>query len=113
MNCMTDWMAEYNTTQCDKRNSYRRKIREEAKAKADQEGGDGTASSGPGAMITNMDGTMGDGVQMVAPPTGMNEEEGERATKKIRRSPGAEGEDEDDDQDDVDETHEEEILEDE
>jgi DNA polymerase epsilon subunit 3 len=86
---LTRLFPEYNTIQCDKRNNYRRKIREEKKAQADPsapEGENGTTEGAAAAGQTNGD--------------------AEPATKKIRRSEGDEGVAANgvDDDDDVDDT---------
>jgi DNA polymerase epsilon subunit 3 len=106
-------LEKYNAVQCDKRNTYRRKVREEQKsAKASgagsvgKEGEAATAESGEESFVTVEE-----------------NENGERAAKKLRREDGqgedvggeeedapdeedVEDEDEEDEEDEVEETFE-------
>jgi DNA polymerase epsilon subunit 3 len=83
---------EYSTTMCDKRNSYRRKIREEAKPKSGTDAANGTDASELGADASAMDGVAGSEAQNAASSSAKDGTDGERAKKKLRRSPGADGE---------------------
>jgi histone H3/H4 len=47
-------LEKYNAVQCDKRNTYRRKVREEAKAKAEADKANGVVESIPGPPIATI-----------------------------------------------------------
>ncbi|KAH0086284.1 hypothetical protein KCU84_g1406, partial [Aureobasidium melanogenum] len=86
--------SEYNTVQCDKRNSYRRKIREE---KASKLGEDGKPTDS-GAENGDADASMMDATEMSA-VNGHSRNDGEEPpSKKLRREAG-----EDDDEEGEDE----------
>jgi DNA polymerase epsilon subunit 3 len=96
-------LEKYNAVQCDKRNTYRRKVREEQKSSK-------TLPSEGGAETSELPGAETGGEESFV--TVENGEEGERATKKLRRENGeAEevGEEEDaPDEEDVEDEDEEE-----
>ncbi|KIW06903.1 uncharacterized protein PV09_02573 [Verruconis gallopava] len=90
-------LAKYNSVQCDKRNSYRRKVREEQKAKqvanTEQAGeADGTATAKAAASSAGKaDGANG-ASRLVSP----KRDDEEPRTKKVRGEDGMEIDDEED-----------------
>ena len=73
--------SEYNDTQCDKRNTYRRRVKEEKAASAPNEDGDAAADAVPSVIALNGIG---------AAVTNGHEEsgEGERPVKKFKGEAG-------------------------
>jgi DNA polymerase epsilon subunit 3 len=99
---------EYNTTQCDKRNSYRRKIREETKGKdGDRPDSNGDEAGASAGTLNTEDGTGGIGTGMGISQHGDGDRE--PAAKKMRRSPGAEDDDGEDDDIDADDPQDDDI----
>ena len=93
-------LEKYNAVQCDKRNTYRRKVREEAKAKAEADKANGVVESIPGPPIATI------------PTFSVRNRDLPPAAKKFRRENGdaavtasntQEREDEEDDDDDDEE----------
>lgn len=96
-------LAKYNAVQCDKRNSYRRKVREEQKTKATQEGASATegadvaisaetAAAGAAVGAAAVVGT--NGVPVITSPKRDGDEE--PRAKKIRGEDGMEVDEEED-----------------
>lgn len=87
-------VPEYNEIQCDKRNAYRRKVKEEKAAATPAENGEGTESSnavaGPGA-------SNGDPIVLIDPSS----DAAERPAKKLKGDDGEALQADDEDPDDV------------
>ncbi|KAI4850658.1 histone-fold-containing protein [Aureobasidium sp. EXF-8845] len=79
-------LKKYNTVQCDKRNSYRRKIREE---KAGKTGDDGKPTDS-GAENGDADASMMDATEMSAVNGHSRNDDEEPPSKKMRREAGEE-----------------------
>lgn len=91
-----DRVIEYNEIQCDKRNAYRRKVKEDKAAAAPQGNGDGAEAQpnvpGPGA-------TNGDPIVLIDPSS----DAAERPAKKLKGETGEAIQPDDEDADDAEE----------
>ena len=103
-------LQKYNAVQCDKRNSYRRKVREEQKTKsaaalAEAGLGSDAAEAGAGGKQGEEKTTVGtNGVPNITSP---KRDEGEPSAKRVKGDDGAQVEDEDEEEDAPDEPEEE------